>query len=303
MKKIFFILPFLFLGCTEDNKTKAPAPEVAPVEKSSLRLTHVKEQNLKIQDTEVIVKMASVEQGTFEKQNWVLIVTPRQTFSYIIDDITRNYAVIQNLSSEQMALLQNSTPESSIQLDLDIPVFVEKFDILNTLEVSRCRSAAVWKDLVNFVFSKRQTIYFNASYFMKSPWALTWDMESQTFSGIVATSPQYPISSSFYKNLQVLLTPQMNIYSQDEVLFRDSRFVKLTGFADRCDSGYSLNAFDTRDEAFVPRYDESLDKTISKIIDMTLEDAVFSTDPIYFSPPYFTEDDINYAKSLKVLKL
>lgn len=298
MRTFILFFPLVITACSGNNE-RQKKPNVTSSPKESIQFRYVAEQYLLIQSTKIHIKMASVEIGFPEKQDWIIITTPKQKLSYLIKDRSHAFALVQNLSSEQLNLLQKEPPhKAATEIDLNIHSLAEKYQILNTLQLSRCRTATAWNDLVEYARSERPTIYFNASFALQTSWALAWDMNSQIFKGIVDT--YYELESTSVKDVELLLTPNRDIYSKNRTLLEDSQFVSFSSFHEGCDFGYDPNADLDTNRDFLPRYDKSIDDIQSRLLRIDFNRAAGSTSSAIWIPPVIAEDDISYAQELKL---
>jgi hypothetical protein len=301
MKKIILSLSLLLAACEGGKSSETPEVkpqvEVAPVFENSSR------QYLKVQDTIVRVTRANVELSFGNRSIWMLIETPTQKFGFSYTSAWgENTAKIESLDQKKIQTLEALTVFAEESADLEIDRYRELATLRNILDLDRCRTAPVWKELVSLVKPTRDIVYFQPRFSTDPEYALRWSMTEQKFLNMVKTIQKDSYRYAGNSKVSFSLTPLASLRDENGKIFRDSAFLSFYRFLDECDEYYGD---EPDNEDYLPRYEITRDElqSVAPISQMTFDQAVGLVGPIYshyFRGP--TADDLEYARSSNILK-
>ncbi len=263
----------------------------------------VVEQDLIIQGIKVNYKTVSVNLKSgnlLSEEEWVVITTPSQVLTYSISDDDHDFKLNKQLTASQVEFVKNAESLEVPEIDLEIDENIERYDVYNRLQLSRCRSAKVWPELVDIYKGQNKFIYFSAVHGIKAPWALKWDPRLKKFMDFYKTSYDYPLDSGGFKGYALAITPNKNIRNQNKEILKDSLFVDFYSFVSKCDFRYGTEKKLDAVPDFLPRFDSNDDDFQSTyMVPETIEGLLLSTLNIYYLDPRYTSEDLDYSKSLK----
>lgn len=246
------ILLFLFSmavflsGCSDgsgkknDNNRDEKTIQTS-AEKLVSSIWFVVEQDLIIQGIKVNYKTVSVNLKSgnlLSEEEWVVITTPSQVLTYSISDDDHDFKLNKQLTDSQVEFVKNAESLEVPEIDLEIDENIERYDVYNRLQLSRCRSAKVWPELVNIYKGQNKFIYFSAVHGIRSPWALKWDPKLKKFTDFYRTNIRYPLDSAGFKGYALAISPNKNVRNMNNEILDNSLFIDFFGFADRCDVRY-----------------------------------------------------------------
>ena len=275
MKNLIFATLLLLSACGERQNQPA-TPVRKEIDKKNPYVIHGETvtQSFYIESFPVTVSRSLVETSNMGDLALYTIRTSKQTLKFGIDRLSNEF--IKDLPANYSIYLDESLKESAAEtIDYKFSQLVSNIAMMNVLNVSRCVTAAVRKEIVALLQQPRNVVYFSVDTddTMLTPLAITFDLTSDQFEITQNIPDGNLLCPSSKRDAHFILKPNTNVIDKNNNVAKDNVFLSPHQFASQCDYLYDISriarpavTYNNINDLYFPEYDQSADESNSQFM-------------------------------------